>query len=309
MTSSLLTLLLTASPTVAVLTSHGSTGELRFQPLDAKELVAPAASFQHAEGSPLLGTLLPGTRAVIATAVMADRGDVSFASALFRLDEKQVRMLATQVVYGSRPLINSEGRVFVSRGAPGETTPAGRVDELTVDEVNPSTGKLRTVYAARGFLLFLAGNLGRELLIYELTPNSARLLAVHADTLGVRELLAQLPATPRDFFVDVKGGRVFFTHAADGEWRVAELTLRTREWKDVASSQDLALLPAVRADGTLTFNDGPHERFGKQGYERLVGNDLALHEVPGDFPTLYVRGTGARLPISELRIDVAGVLP
>jgi hypothetical protein len=309
MTSSLLTLLLAASPTVAVLTSHGSTGELRFQPLDAKELVAPVASLQHAEGSPLLGSLLPGTRTVVATAVMADNGDVSFAAALFRLDEKQVRMLATQVVYGSRPLISSEGRVFVSRGTAGALTNAGRVDELTVDEVNPSTGKLRTVYSANGFLLFLVGSFGREVFIYELTPSSARLLAVHADTLGVRELIAQLPSNPRDFFVDAKGARVFFTHAAGDEWRVAELSVRTREWKDVAASADIALLPAVLADGTLTFNDGPHERFGKQGYERLVGNDFALHEVPGDFPSLYVRSTQRLLPISNVRIDVAGVLP
>lgn len=308
MTSSLLTLLLAASPSVAVLTSHGSTGELRFQALDAKELAAPVASLQHAEGSPLLGALLPGTRAVVATAVMADHGDLSFASALFRIDEKQVRLLATQVVYGSRPLISTEGRVFVSRGAPGELNAAGRVDDLTVDEVNPSTGKLRTLYSSRGFLLFLAGSAGREVFIYELTPGSARLIAVHADTLGVRELIAQLPATPRDFFVDAKRGRVFFTHAAGDEWRVAELSLHTREWKDVASSPDIALLPAVLADGTLTFNDGPHERFGKQGYERVVAADLALHEVPGDFPELYVRSSGARLPFAEMRIDVAGVL-
>ena len=38
MTSGVLMLLLTASPTVVLLTSHGATGELRFQPLDAKEV-------------------------------------------------------------------------------------------------------------------------------------------------------------------------------------------------------------------------------------------------------------------------------
>lgn len=310
MTSSLWLLLLTTSPTVAVLTSHGATGELRFQPLDATELAAPAATFSHGEGSPVLGTLLPGTRAVIATAVMAEVGDLSFSSALLRLEAGRVRSLADHVVYGSRPLVTAEGRVFVSRGAPGLLTDEGRVDALTIDEVHPETGALRTLYSSRGFVLFLVGAVGREVFLYELAPGVARLLAVHADTLGVRELVPQLPPRARDFWVDAKRGRVFFVHSEGEAWRVAELSLATRAWRDVAASRDVALLPAVLSDGALTFNDGP----APDGYERVVyvspALTLAQHEVPGGFPTLWTRGPKARrLPVSGLRVDVAGVLP
>lgn len=310
MTSGVLMLLLTASPTVVLLTSHGATGELRFHPLDAKELSAPVVSFSHAEGSPVLGTLLPGTRAVVATAVMADAGDLSFSSALLRLEAKRAQTLAGQVVYGSRPLVTAEGRVFVSRGAPGPLTSDGRVDALTIDEVNPDTGALRTLYSSNGYLLFLAGAVGREVFIYELAPGVARLIAVHADSLGVRELVPQLPPRARDFFVDAKRGRVFFVHSEGEAWRVAELSLATRRWSDVAASRDVAMLPAVLSDGALTFNDGPKA----DGYERVVFVSSALtlvqHEVPGEFPTLSTRGPKAlRVPVRALRVDVAGVLP
>lgn len=309
MSWSLLALVLTASPQVAVLTSHGSTGELRFQPLDAKEAAPPVASFSHAPGSPVLGALLPGTRAVVATAVMAERGDLSFSSVLLRLDEKAVRTLATGVVYGSRPLVTTEGRVFVSRGSPGALTSEGRVDALTVDEVNPETGALRTVYSAPGFVLFLAGSVGREVFIYELAPGVARLVAVHADILGVRELAASLPPRARDFFVDAKRGRVVFTHSDGDAWRVAELSLQSGAWRDVGTARDVAALPAVLGDGTLTFNDGP-----KGGaYERVVYVSprltLVSREAPGAFPVLLQRGSDRRLPFTDMRLDVAGVAP
>ena len=76
-------------------------------------------------------------------------------------------------------------------------------------------------------------------------------------------------------------------------WRVAELSLATRRWSDVAASRDVAMLPAVLSDGTLTFNDGPKA----DGYERVVFVSSALtlvqHEVPGEFPTLSTRGPKA----------------
>lgn len=308
-------LLVTAEPSVAVLSSSGSTGELRFQPLHAHEPVAPVVRFTHADGSPVLGSLLPGTRVVVATAVMKERGDVSFASSLLRLEErKPARVLADGVVYGSRPLISSEGRVFIARGVAGDVGPMGRVDSLVVDEVNPVTAKTRTVYSSHGFVTFLAGAIGRELILYEVTTGGARLIAVHVDTLAVRVLLPQLVALARDFVVDAPRRRVLFTQGTPHQdaWFVEALSLDSLERTVLARSTDVALLPAVLHDGRLTFNDGPHVRFGRSGYARvqLVQEELvfALHEVPGDFPVAYVGAEVIATPPNS-RIDLAGVVP
>ncbi len=315
MLSLVVALLVAAEPSVAVLSSSGSTGELRFQPLHGAELSAPVARFTHAEGSPVLGSLLPASRVVVATAVMKAQGDVSFASSLLRLEAgKGARVLAEGVVYGSRPHVSSEGRVFVARGVAGEVGPMGRVDALVVDEVNPVTAKTRTVYSLRGFVTFLAGSLGRELLIYEVATGGARLIAVHVDTLAVRVLIPQLVALARDFVVDAPRRRVLFTQGTPHEdaWFVEALSLDTLERTVVARSADMALLPAVLGDGRLTFNDGPRVRFGRSGYARVqhVTRELAfaLHEVPGDFPTAYGGAEVIATPPNS-RLDLAGVTP
>lgn len=317
MLSLVASLLVAAEPSVAVLSSSGATGELRFQPLRAEEVARPAVRFTHAEGSPVLGSLLPGSRVVVATAVLRERGDLSFASALLRLEEgRPARVLAEGVAYGSRPLVTGEGRVFVARGTAGaEVAADGRIDSLVVDEVDVVTAKARTVYATRGFVTFLAGALGRELVVYEVTASGARLIAVHVDTLHVRVLIPRMVPLARDFVVDAARKRVLFTQGTPHEdaWFVEQLDLVTSTRSIVARSSQPALLPAV-VDGRVIFNDGPRERFGRPGYERvqLVSNGLvlALHEVPGEFPVGYERGTSRRLvtPV-DARLDLAGVLP
>lgn len=307
MLSLLASLLITAQPQVAVLSSSGSTGELRFQPVDSTEVVAPVVRFTHAEGSPVLGSLLPDSRVVVATAVMHDS---SFGSALLRLEaNKPARVLADGVVYGSRPHVSREGRVFVSRGRAGsELSPQGRVDSLAVDEVSAVTAKSRTLYSSQGFLTFIAGSLGRELFIYELTLKGARLIAVHVDTLGVRVLIDDMVPLARDFVVDAAGKRLFFTQGTPFEeaWFVEELDLATSKRNVIARSNEPTLLPAV-VNGKVVFNVGPHERFGRLGYTRVQSGGQ-LHEVPGDFPVAHVNGKRLATP-PDSRLDLAGVTP
>ncbi|MGV3622999.1 MAG: hypothetical protein ACO1OB_19425 [Archangium sp.] len=307
MLSLLVGVLLTAQPSVAVLSSSGSTGELRFQPVDSSELAAPVVRFTHAEGSPVLGSLLPGSQVVVATAVMKD---TSFGSVLLRLEEKkQARVLADGVVYGSRPLVTSEGRVFVARGRAGtEISPQGRIDSLVVDEVNPVTAKTRTVHSSNGFLTFLAGALGRELFIYELTTSGARLIAVHVDTLAVRVLIADMVPLARDFVVDAPNKRLLFTQGTPFEdaWFVEQFELTTLKRNIVARSNEPTLLPAV-VNGKLVFNVGAHERFGRLGYTR-VQHGVSLHEVPGDFPVAYLNERRLKTA-PDARLDIAGVTP
>jgi len=329
---SLLTVVsLASAPEVAVLSSRGDTAELRFQPIGAAALSPAVVRFTHAEGSPVQGSLLPASRVVIASAVLPSGADVSFASGLLRLESgKPARVLADQLVYGSKPLISAEGRVFVSRGRAGPVV-AGepRLDQLTIDEIDPSSAKARTVFSTRGFVAFLVGALGREVLVYEVNAFGARLVAVHADTLGARTVLASMVPMARDFVLDAPRKRVLFTQvdtSGDG-WHVEEASLTDGSTRVAASGPEVTLLPAVRADGRVLISRGEglglinvdgSEGLPAQGpgFERVVleRKDLliGLHERPSDFPSIFVlKGSEALQFVtpSDARLCVAGVLP
>ncbi|MFT3706054.1 MAG: hypothetical protein QM817_00165 [Archangium sp.] len=311
-------ILAAATPELAVLSSSGTTGELRFQSVDAKSPAAPVARFSHAEGSPVLGSLLPGTRVVVATAVMKSQGDLSFASALIRLETgREPRLLADQIAYGSRPLVSAEGRVFVARG---------NGTQLTVDEIDPRTAKTRSIHSvADGLVTYLAGALGREVIIYEVTEAGSRLIAVHADTLGVRTLVANMNGPAHDFTLDAPRKRVLFTHWNEltRAYQVEEVSLVDGQTRVLATGSEITLLPAVRADGRVLISKG--EGLGLlaldggeglpargTGFERLYAERgtllITVHERPSDFPTVWVNGKPLATP-PESRLDLAGVLP
>lgn len=328
----LLTILsLAAAPQVALLSSAGDTTALRFQPLGDAKLAPAAATFTHGDGSTVLGALVPGQKVVLATAVVGRPRDESFGAALFRLEAGQpARQLIDRVAVSTRPLVLDDGRVFVQRGRPGEVSGSGRVDALTVDEVDPRTGQARTVYQARGYTTFLAGALGRELVVYEVGPGGARLLAVHVDALSVRPVVALDPLA-FDFTVDAARGRVVFTLGTPGveRWRVVAVDLATGALSTLAEGPTVALVPAVLPDGRVAFApgqglglfeakpEGAHVLAPQgPGFERLRavvgGVAVGLHEVPGGFPALVTLALaqGARWPTAfpaGARLDVAGV--
>ncbi len=336
MLSLVLTLSLAGAPQVALLSSAGSEAELRFQPLGATTLAPIVARFAHVEGSSVAGALLPGTRVVVATATLVPTRDPSFASGLVRLEPGQpARLLASGLAVGARPLVTAEGRVFVARGVAGPMPEDGRgalrVDALSVVEVSPDTGRLRPVYEVRGYVTHLAGALGRELVIYEVRPAGARLLAVHVDTLAVRVLLADLAPLARDFVVDALRRRVLFTQGdpSTHAWHVAALDLSTGTLARLAEGPDVALLPAVLPGGAVAVSPGPGAGLvvaggaralppQGEGYERLravhEGVAIGLHERPSAFPAPFAvelsTGEAVRLLAApDARLDVAGVLP
>lgn len=324
-----LALFLAATPEVAILSSQGEVAELRFQPLGATGLTAPVARFSHGEGSAVLGSLLPRSRVVVASATMASRGDLSFATVLLRLEAgKPARVLADQLAYGSRPLV-TEGRVFISRGVAGPQGEAFRLDALSVEEIDPTTAKTRRVYATHGAFTFLAGALGRELIIYEVTARAARLIAVHVDTLAVREVLPTMAGLAHDFVVDAPRHRVLFTQGTPGgrTWFVEEVDLRSGASKRLVDGPEVTLLPAVLPDGRVLISTGAGEGLktlgGERvvpaqgtGFERLVvqqkGLIVGLHERPSDFPSVFASQDGMPVPLAApqgSRLDVAGVTP
>jgi hypothetical protein len=325
-------LALAASPEVALLDSAHDSTRLRFQPVGSAALAPVAASFTHGDGSTVLGALLPGRRVVLATAVVGRPRDESFGAALFRLEPgAPVRVLVDRVVPSTRPVVLENGRVFVQRGRPGESTDAERVDALSIDEVDADSGKTRTVYEARGFVAFLAGALGRELIVYEVAPTGARLVAVHVDSLAVRPL-AVLPPLAFDFTVDAPRRRVVFTLGQPGVewWRVVAIDLGSGALVTLAQGDSVALVPAVLPDGRVAFAPGEGAGLRVAGTDQLAlkaqgpgfervravvrGVAVGLHEVPGDFPRLFSvslgdgRAQDTAFP-KNVRLDVAGVTP
>lgn len=318
---------LAATPRVAVLSTAGGLTTLRLQPVGAAELAPVECELHHADGSSVLGALAGTT--VLATATMASGGDLSFASSLFRLDARRPTELVDRVALSSRPVVVGDRRVFVQRGRPGP----GRVDELTIDEVDPFSRAVHTVYATQGYVTYIAGTLGPELIIYEVTRDGARLLAVHVDTLSKRVLRESLAPLARDFVIDETRRRVVYTLGTTGEnWSVeaTSLDLHTPGSTTLAHGQHVALLPTVTPDGHLWWSRGPgeglHALGGEQrvlkangrGYERVRafvgGLVIGLHELPSDFAVPFAirlkDGASLRLVAPPAtRLDVAGVLP
>ena len=318
MVTSLFLLLLAAAPDVALLSTapDAEVTELRFQPLGQTRLAAPVARLIHLPQESVLGAVVPGTRSVVAIAATEPHKDLSFASSLFLLEaNKPTRVLCDRVALGTRPLVTVDGRVFVQRGRPTE-------DRLTVDEVDLRTGHTREVLAFNGFTTFLAGSLGRELLVYRVGPQGADLIAVHADALGVRVLIPSMQPLARDFALAADNKSLLYTQgdAATGGWYLERLDLQSLTRTRLAEGPTMALLPTPLPDGRVAFAPGQGaglkdlegntvlEAKGP-GYERVRAFTkkraaVGLHEIPGEFPSPL---GGFAAPANQ-RLDVAGIV-
>jgi hypothetical protein len=253
--------------------------------------------------------------------------DLSFGAALYRLEAGvATRQLVDRVAVSSRPVVSPDGRVFVQRGRPGP----GRLDELTVDEVDVQTGEARTVYATKGFVTFVVGVLGRELLVYDVTPRGGRVVLVHLDSLAVRVLQTLAPLA-HDLVLDEPRRRLLFTLGEVGRERYSlvqtdlDAPYSTRV---LAVSDEVTLLPTPWPDGRVLRSAGAGRGLVDvgggavvlsvhgPGFERVRafvdGVAVGLHEVPSDFPRLFAVKGGVELPLAapaQQRLDVAGVLP
>ncbi|MBS1153872.1 MAG: hypothetical protein H6Q89_5570 [Myxococcaceae bacterium] len=314
-------LLLAAVPEVALLSTapDAEVTELRLQPVGDARLGSPVARLVHLPQETVLGAVIPGTRRVVATAVTEARKDLSFASSLFLLEpNKPTRTLCDRVVLGSRPLVSVDGRVFVQRGRATED----RIDALTIDEVDLRTGRTREVLAFSGSVAFLAGSLGRELLIYRVGAQGADLVAVHADALGVRVLIPAMPPLARDFALAADQKALFYTQGdpSTGQWYLERLDLQSLARTRLAEGPSMALLPTPLPDGRIAFapaqGAGLQDLEGKRvlesggpGFERVrfftrKRLPIGLHEIPGDFPAPL----GGFAAPARHRLDVAGVI-
>lgn len=324
---------LAAGPSVAVLSTAPEAGvtELRFIPFEAKALPPAVVSFPHVSTATVLGTLVPGTRTVVAVAQAEDRADPSWTGTLWVLAEGQKpRARVDSLAVPSRPVVTAKGRVFVSRGRRGPPLEDEvRVDDVWVDEVELRNGRTRRVLARQGFLAFLCGTLGDELFIYFVGPHGSEVLAVSVDNLAERRLAFWPAATARDFVVDETSSTLWYVRADEDaqSWLVEGLDLVRGTRRTAARGALPALLPS-RVGAALAVSAGPgaglkradtHERLlppQGPGFERVVASSperlVVLHEVPSGFPFLYRVDLGTslvqRLPSPQgTRLDVAGV--
>jgi len=161
------------------------------------------ARFVHLPGAAVRVAALPSG----ATAAVADHApgaDRSWGSALLVAPAGGDGALrCDRVYYASRPHAAPDGRVLVERGRPGPATPGRlRVDELTLDLIDPDSGRAETVYAARGFEAYVAAVVGSEAIVYLVQPEQASLRAVDLGSGAERILVPSLPPFAHDFTVD-----------------------------------------------------------------------------------------------------------
>lgn len=307
--------LLAAAPEVAVLSTvpDAEMTELRFQPVGLAAPVPAVARLSHVAFEDVFGAVVPGTRIVVATTVARPARDLSFAASLFALEaNKPARLLCDRVALGNRPVVSAEGRVFVQRGRSGDAP-------VTVDEVDVRTGKTRELLSFTGSAAFIAGTLGREVLVYRVSATGADLVAVHADALGVRVLVPAMAALARDFAVTADKAALLYTQSDGVRWFVERLDLRTLGRARLAEGPSMALLPTPLPDGRIAF--APSEGAGLKdlegravlapagaGYERVRAflkdrTPIGLHETPSGFPAPI--GFAA---VPKARLDVAGVI-
>ena len=300
---------------------------------------APLATFTHLAGATVRGAVIPGTTTLVATADTTESRDLSFNAGLYRVaPHTPPELLCDGVVHASRPLVTPDGRVLVSRGKPGPEPKSARladmrVDTLTIDEVDPYTGMLRTVHTASGYLAFLAGSYGREVIVYRVFPGGADVVGVDIDTSEERTLVGSLPPFARDFSVDPTTGTLVYQgrHETDShEWVIDRVDLVTLAHERLASSSSMNMVPFAVPGGSVAYS--PEGRGGLTILGEKAGNPFGegadwvlaasddgeslagLHTVQGKLSVPFVidvaTGQGALLRAPDAsRVAVAGFFP
>lgn len=327
---------LASAPLVALLATKpegAHTSLYLSRPGDAGSARAPVATFTHTEGAAVRGATLPGSDVVLAVADTVEARDLSFAAGVVRLaPHKPPEVLVDRVVHASRPLVTAAGRVFVSRGRPGPAVEGKyRVDDLTVDEIDPATGAARTVHAFAGYVTFLAGAHGREILVYRAGPSGADLAGIDADT-GATRIIAPLLPFARDFSVDEAAGAVVMVERDEQDsraWVIDRLDLASGARTRITKGPSLAMAPFAWPGGGIAWSPDGRAGMALIGGGRLApaplgpGVDLvravsagggwvaALHTAAGTLPAPFVidtrTGQAAALPApAGARIEIAG---
>jgi hypothetical protein len=232
------------------------------------------------------------------------RGDLSFAGALVAVREgaKPVE-LATDVVHGSTPLPLPDGRVLVSRGVAGPASDgASRVDDLRVDAIDPSNGAVLTIATHTGYLLFLAGASGSEVLLYRVGIGGADIVAARLDGDHAERTIAEnVPPFARDFSVDPIDERLVYVNRRGADWVTTALDLRTGEDISLVAGSFMPMIPRAlpfpdahgHAEILLTEDPerGPSLRSSSYGGPELRLGPGSAHVADAEPESGWIAGT------------------
>jgi hypothetical protein len=245
-------------------------------PPGATELPPPVATFEHLPDGSVHAALLGST-----VLVVADRAPGEFGAQLLRIDSGREAVLCDRVMHATRPLV-AWGRVFVERGRDGE---------LTIDEIDPKTGRARVVWRGAGLEAFLAGASASEIIVYHAHDRGASLLAVTPNG-AVRTILPSLPPFARDFTVDETS--VVFQNRDEQRrdlWVIDRVELTTGARTRLLTSSNQALAPKMWG--------------GELWYSREGGDEVRAISPDGRVAAQLHHPPGA--PIPELRlVDKSG---
>jgi hypothetical protein len=242
---------------LAILATPGNGPETFLHVVEAgRPFPPPIARLRHLPDAAVQGAVLPDG-AVLVVADYERGRDRSFGSALFRLaSQTEPILLCDHVAFASRPLVTSEGRVFVQRGEMGPATEGVmRVDTLSLDEVDPLTGAVRTLWRSKGYIAYLAAAFQNDLVLYHIGPSGARLVLVNREVGTERVVLPSLPPFASDFSVTDAGDLIFQNRDAQqvGSWVVERLHLTSGE-RDRLQESLTSLAPRAWPHGEVTWN-------------------------------------------------------
>ena len=208
-------------------------------------------SVPHAAGAALRGDVLPGSDAAVIACDDDGAQDGEYGATLYRADSSGLRQLATGLVHASRPLASIDGQVYVERGA----RDLQRVDALTIDAIDPSSGAAHTVLAWSGFALHLAGELAGELVLYRVGPAGADIVAIERSTGRVRAV-SSMPPFARDFSIDAGKGAVVFSNRDDVDahlWVVERMDLASGARTRLHQERDESPAPFAMPSGDVAW--------------------------------------------------------
>jgi hypothetical protein len=136
------------------------------------------------------------------------------------------------------------------------------------------------VHSFAGYLAFLAGEHGREILIYRVGAAGADLIGVDPDTGKTRVIAPSMLPFARDFSVDPARGAVVFQERDERDaraWVVDRIDLATGARTRLATSSSMSLAPSVWPGGGVAY--APDSRGGLT----LIGREMkAIHAPTGD---------------------------
>ncbi len=254
------------APSVALVTTRPGATESSWWLAHRAAAPTKLGHFSHGGRGDVRATVLARSdHSLVATAPTNTGRDRSFDGGLWRLDANgTAQQLCLQVAHASRPLVTPAGQALVARGVAGPTLPDQmRVDDLTIDAIDPASGAITTLLHQPGYLLHLAGIHGGEVIVYRLAPAGADLIAIDLTTGVLRSLLSPMVAFARDFSVDHAGGRLIFRnrHETDSRrWVVDALELTPSgsgaALKRLYSGTSFSLAPHAWPGGAVAINPG-----------------------------------------------------